>query len=141
MHFPSQTPTIHFYYALFFLLAWHPYTFCFGTHSRYQSTSFTSYSPGTTSTLFYIDSLGNAVILHSLHMTDPSENTFINDFVYALRHSPQFRHLRIRKFIHSHDTQQTSEVVYLYTLILALSFSFHIIFSLPYIRTATDNIS
>ena len=38
----------------------------------------------TTSALPYIDPLSNHVILHSLHMAEPSENTFINLFVQTL---------------------------------------------------------
>ena len=40
-----------------------------------------------TSTLSYIDSLGNPVIFHPLHMAEPSEITFINLFVHTFRHS------------------------------------------------------
>ena len=34
-----------------------------------------------------IDPHNNAVILHSFHMAEPLENTFINPFVHALSHS------------------------------------------------------
>ena len=45
----------------------------------------------------------------------PTENTFINLFVYILRHPAQLPYPGIRDFIHSPDTQQTSEFVHLYS--------------------------
>ena len=69
----------------------------------------------TTNTLPYIYPLSIPLILHSLHMVEPSENTFINLFVHNLRYSTQLPYPCIREFIHSPDTQQTSEVVYLYS--------------------------
>ena len=43
----------------------------------------------TTNTHSYIDPLSNPVILHSFHMAEPLENTFINLFVYTLHHPAQ----------------------------------------------------
>ena len=68
-----------------------------------------------TSTLCYIDPLSNPIILHSLNMSEPSENTFINLFFYNLRHLAQLPYPCIRDFIHSPDTQQNSEVVHLHS--------------------------
>ena len=65
-----------------------------------------------TSTLPYTDPLRNIVLLHSLHMTERSENTFINPFVHTSRHSSLLPYPCIRDFIHSPDTQQTSKVVH-----------------------------
>ena len=66
--------------------------------------------------LSYIDSLTNPTILHPLQMAEPSENTFINLFVYTLRHPAQLPDSCIQGFT---------------TLILDFSFSLHTIFSLP----------
>ena len=43
----------------------------------------------STSILPYIDLLSNPVIFHSLHMAEPSKNTFINLFIHNLCHSAQ----------------------------------------------------
>ena len=61
----------------------------------------------TTSTLPYTDPLSNLVILHSLHMAEPSENTFC--------HSAQRPSLCILDFIHFLDTQKTYKVVHMYS--------------------------
>ena len=68
----------------------------------------------TTSTLSYIDPQWNFVLLHSLPMEEPLENTFINPFVHTLHHSTQMPYPCTRDFSHSPDTQQTSEVVHLH---------------------------
>ena len=57
----------------------------------------------------------NLLILHYLHISEPSENTFINPFVYPLLHSAQLPYPCILDLIHSPNTQQTSEVVHLYS--------------------------
>ena len=66
-----------------------------------------------TSTLSYLDLLSNPVVFHPLHMAELSEMTFINLLIYTIRHPAQLPYTCIRDFIHSPDTQQTSEVVYL----------------------------
>ena len=68
-----------------------------------------------TSTLPYVDPRSNRVILHFLHMAEPSEKTFINLFVHILCHSTQLPYPCIREFIRCPDTQQTSELVHLYS--------------------------
>ena len=68
----------------------------------------------TSSTHSYIDPFSNPVVLHSLHMAKPSENTCINLFVHTLRHSAQLPCPWVQDSIQSPDTQQTSEVVNLY---------------------------
>ena len=93
----------------------------------------------TTCTIPYIDPLTNLVILHSLHMAEPSENAFINTFVHSLRHSTQINSLICAFWTLS--ILLTSELFICTCLILDLSFSFHIIASLPYIRTGTSNVS
>ena len=65
---------------------------------------------GTTSTHSYIDPLTNPVVLAKL-----LENIFINLFIHTLCHSSQLPYLCIWDFSHSPDTQQTSEVVNLYS--------------------------
>ena len=74
----------------------------------------------TTSKLPYIDPLYNPVILHFLHMAETSENASIN-FIHPFHYFP--------------DIQEICT-----TLFLKLS-SFHIIVSLPCIRTGTNNDS
>ena len=66
----------------------------------------------TTSTLSHIDPLSNLVLFHSLHMAEPSKNT-INLFIHTLHHFTQLPYPCIWDFIHSPDTQQTSQVVHL----------------------------
>ena len=66
----------------------------------------------TINTLPYINLLSNPVILYSLHVAEPSENTFIKFFFHTLRYSTELSYPYIRDFIHSPDTQQTSEVVH-----------------------------
>ena len=107
---PSQTSAIHFYHAPFSFFTWHPNHFSLSCPSRYQSTS------SVTSSAFpYVDPLSNSVILHSLYMAEPSENTFINPFAHPFLHSVQLPYPCILKFIHSPDIQQTSGVVHLYS--------------------------
>ena len=45
-------------------------------------------------------SLSNPIILHSLHMVEPLDKTFINPFVYPLRHSAQLPYPSI---LYSHN--------------------------------------
>ena len=66
------------------------------------------------STLPYIEPLSNPVILNSLHMAEPSENTFNQSF--CPHHSSLCTTaLSMHSGLYSPDTHQTSEVVYLYS--------------------------
>ena len=83
---PSQTPTIHFYHAPFSLVADIQKSFLQAVlHSINPLLPWPTHS-ATTSTLSYIDPLTNTVILHSLHMAELLENTFINLFINTLHH-------------------------------------------------------
>ena len=89
-----------------------------------------SISPSQTSarTLSYLDSLSNPVILHSLHMAEPSENNFItlhNCLIHAFKTSSTL-------LIPSKPLRFS---------ILDLSFSLYIIVALPHVRTGTSNDS
>ena len=86
----------------------------------------------------YIDPLSNPVILHTLHMAEPSENTFIN-FVILTPHNC---------LIHAFTTlcillilSKPLKFSICIALILDLYFSIHIIVSLPYVRKGTRNYS
>ena len=70
---------------------------------QYQSSSSSVYQWTTTSTIPYINPFNNPAILYSLHMAEPSENTFINIFVHSFPHSTQLPYPYIRDFIHSPD--------------------------------------
>ena len=70
-------------------------------------------------------------------MAEPLENTLIYSFIHPFHYSGQFPYPCIWNFIHSPDTQQTSEMSICTSLMLDLSF--HIIASLPYMRTVTSN--
>ena len=129
MHSLSQNHAIHSYPAPFSLLAWHPNLFFFNSPSRNQSIS-----SAATSTLSYIGSLSNPIILHPHHMAEPPENTIINSFVTPHNY-----------LIYAFGTLSTllisSKLLRLSictNLILDLSFSFHNIVSLPEIRIGTD---
>ena len=115
MHSPSQTSTIHSYHTLFSLLAWHPNIFFLNILSHYHFIFSARNLLATTFTIpLHTQPLRNPIILHSLHIAEPPENTFINPFV----------------------------TLHICTaLIIELSFSFHIIVSIVYIRTGTSNIS
>ena len=65
----------------------------------------------TISTLPSINPLNHPVILHSLHVAELSEDTLISPFVHTLCHSALLAYPCIRNFIHSPDTQQSSEAV------------------------------
>ena len=113
-------------------------TFSLSSLSWYQSTSFLPYPLSDYQhTPLNRDNLSNYVILHFLHMAEPLENTFANPFV-TLHNSLiyAFRTLSILLIPNKHLRFS------IYTaLILNLSFSFHIIASLAYIRTGTSNDS
>ena len=75
----------------------------------------------TTSTLSYIDSLSNSIILHSLHMPKPLENTLINPFITPYNSLIcAFRILSILLI-----TSKPLRLSICTVLILDLSFSFH----------------
>ena len=105
----------------------------------------------TTSTLSYIDPLCNPVVFSPLYMAETSENTFINLFIYTLRHPTQLLYPCIWGFIHSPDTHHTSEVVHLYSPNPLLLFPYHCLATIRknrhqqwfsnWLSTLTTNIS
>ena len=67
------------------------------------------------------------------------ENTFINLFIYTIHHPARLPYLCIREFLLI--PSKLLRVSVSTTLILDLSFSLHIIVSLPYVRTSTSDNS
>ena len=106
MHFPSQTPAIHSCHPPFLAyLTSKPllfkYSFIVSIHlSRGLPTE---QLPAHS---FTLDPISNPVILYSLHMAERSENTFIIPHNCLIRAVGTF---------HSPGTQQTYEVVHLYS--------------------------
>ena len=133
MYSPSQTPAIHSYHVRFPPLAWHPKLFSLSSPSRYQSLSSSACSLSDTSTLSYIDPLRNPVILHSFHIPKRYENTFITSHNYVIS---VFRTLSI--LLIPCKPLKSSICI---AQILDLSFSLHIIISLSYVKTGTNNDS
>ena len=81
--------------------------------SRYQSTSSTNDLLSDYLHPLSHNHFSSFIILRSLHTTEPRENIFINPFVHPFRYSTQLLYSCIRYFIHSRNTQQTSEVIHL----------------------------
>ena len=83
---PPYTPVMHHSPCLLYIQTSFPQAILHGINPPLsQPTQW-----ATTSTLSYIDPLSSTVILHSIHIAEPSENTFINPFMYTLCYSTQF---------------------------------------------------
>ena len=142
MHFPSYIPAINSYLAPFSLLAWHPNLFFLIKHSFMVSVHLfhnqpTKQLPAHSPTY----SLINPIILHSLHMAEPPENTFVNPFIYPPFITPHYSLIRaFRTLSFLLIPSKPLRLSICTALILDLSFSFYNIVSLPYIRTGTNNV-
>ena len=130
MHSPHKYPP-------FSMLAWNPNLFFLNSLSQCINPPFPQPTHKTiTSTLPYIEFLGNPVLLHPLHMVKPPENTFINPFI-----------IPFNSLIHAFGTLSIFLIpnkplrLSFYTAVTLDLSSFHNIISLPYVRTGTSNVS
>ena len=74
-------------------------------------------------------------------MAEPPENTLIHTFVYVLRHTTQLPYPYIRDLSILLIPSKSLRFSICTVLIQDLSFFFHNIVSLPYIKTGTSNVS
>ena len=100
---PGKPPT-NSYLESFSLLARHPNLFFFKQSFMVSIHLFCCLPSERLPGHSHIDPISNTIILHSFHMAEPSENTFINPFVHPFRHSGQLLYLCIRDFVHSSYT-------------------------------------